>query len=443
MERKKIDFTVRHVGRVEGHAGVKVEFDSKGKVDVEMNVFEGIRFYEAIVKGKNINDVPSIVSRVCGICSADHNICSLMAIESAFGVKPDEMTGTLREILLNGALIESHSLHLFFLVLPDLYDKNSIIEVRNIDRRLMEDAMFIKDAGNLIQEIIGGRVINPINTAIGRFHNIPSVEQFDRLEAKLAEALDRLLEIKDKFFGSHKPLDMDFPGTVYISAVKEGGGYLEIPDNLKVSTGEFHELKDFRKVVSSRVVAYSNAKEQLYSDSPFMTGALSRLKLYGGSLKYKNAEAARNEFPMEDLTDPLFNNIAQFIEIIYAIEDSLERIKMIKGIISDYRLGPPKGEEVFKKAGKMGDNIPVRERSGLAAIEVPRGVLYHYYEVGKDGTIQNCEIVTPTAQNLANLEKDIKFFIKQNLDKLNKDGIIKNVEKIIRSYDLCISCSVH
>ena len=53
-------------------------------------------------------------------------------------------------------------------------------------------------------------------------------------------------------------------------------------------------------------------------------------------------------------------------------------------------------------------------------------------------------IITPTTQNLANMQEDIKAFIQPMIDKnLSKEEIIKNIEKLIRAYDPCISCATH
>ena len=53
-------------------------------------------------------------------------------------------------------------------------------------------------------------------------------------------------------------------------------------------------------------------------------------------------------------------------------------------------------------------------------------------------------IVTPTAQNMANLEADMRLLA----EKLAAEGaeepeLRMEVEKLVRAYDPCFSCSVH
>jgi coenzyme F420-reducing hydrogenase alpha subunit len=59
-----------------------------------------------------------------------------------------------------------------------------------------------------------------------------------------------------------------------------------------------------------------------------------------------------------------------------------------------------------------------------------------------NGKITYANYVIPTAQNLANIENDLRSLIPQVLSK-NKEEIILDVEMLVRAYDPCISCSSH
>ena len=41
---------VDHLYRVEGHGGIRVEVDGKKLLDVKMEIFEGSRFFEALIQ---------------------------------------------------------------------------------------------------------------------------------------------------------------------------------------------------------------------------------------------------------------------------------------------------------------------------------------------------------------------------------------------------------
>jgi len=51
-------------------------------------------------------------------------------------------------------------------------------------------------------------------------------------------------------------------------------------------------------------------------------------------------------------------------------------------------------------------------------------------------------VITPTAQNMANIEKDLRI-ATQRLINQPDEKIKRALEQIVRAYDPCISCSVH
>ncbi|MBA4078360.1 MAG: Ni/Fe hydrogenase subunit alpha, partial [Cyanobacteria bacterium PR.023] len=83
IERKSIEIT--EICRVEGHAAVTVNFEDGVIADVQLNVFEGARFFERIVLGHKFDEIAHITSRVCAICSTGHVVAALKSIEGIFG----------------------------------------------------------------------------------------------------------------------------------------------------------------------------------------------------------------------------------------------------------------------------------------------------------------------------------------------------------------------
>ena len=125
MKTIKLDY----ITKIYGHASLSVKISNSAVEKAEMDVFESSRFFESLVLNKRYDEVSSITSRICGICSASHNITSIMAIENAFGVKPGEQTRKPRELLIYGEFIQSHALHFYFLALPERLGYSGIIEM--------------------------------------------------------------------------------------------------------------------------------------------------------------------------------------------------------------------------------------------------------------------------------------------------------------------------
>ena len=77
-------------------------------------------------------------------------------------------------------------------------------------------------------------------------------------------------------------------------------------------------------------------------------------------------------------------------------------------------------------------------------MEVPRGILYHCYEFDDDGRIIRCDCVIPTSQNHANIQHDLAALAARHASHGTEDRDIELLaQMLVRSYDPCISCSVH
>jgi coenzyme F420-reducing hydrogenase alpha subunit len=116
--------------------------------------------------------------------------------------------------------------------------------------------------------------------------------------------------------------------------------------------------------------------------------------------------------------------VARAVELIHACEEALV-------IIETYR-EPTSCRVEFK----------VRAGEGCAATEAPRGLLYHRYRINDRGLVEFARIIPPTAQNYHRMEDDLKTILPGVLDQ-PEAAIAQLCEKLIRTYDPCISCSTH
>jgi radical SAM protein with 4Fe4S-binding SPASM domain len=163
-----------------------------------------------------------------------------------------------------------------------------------------------------------------------------------------------------------------------------------------------------------------------------MLGAIARIKNNGKFLT-KNSREKFEEFLKErkingeEYFKNIFHNLfSQAIEVLHFLEVS-------QGLLKEILKLPLKEEK---------PEIKFYPSSGLSALEAPRGTLFHYYEIDKDGRILNCNIITPTAQFLHNIEEDLKVLLP-NILKLKRKEQIRKIRSLIRIYDPCISCATH
>jgi len=417
---------IDRVCRIEGHGGITVNIHDGKVAEVKMDVFEGTRFLEPLVVGRTYNEVAPILMRICAICSATHTVASLMAVEDALGVNVSEQTRLLRELLVQGGNIESHALHLFCLVIPDFMNYPSAVDLASDYPHEVKMGLELKKLGNTIQETIGGRAIHPVNAIVGGFGRLPIREELLGLKKQLQKGLKQSLATFDIVSSLQIP-DFCISPNIYAALLSDGNGYSLFGEKTTLSTGDIKEIGTYKDICNEQVVAHSNAKHSRFKDKPFMVGALARIALNGKKLSGQ-AKKALEKLGFDLLSgNPLHNNAAQAIELVYSIERSIE-------IIEELLSGEIKEEKPMQ--------ITLRAGTGTGAVEAPRGTLYHSYSFDKEGRLTEADIITPTAQNLANIEKDLRVSVENLIDE-SKESLVPKLEMVVRAYDPCISCAVH
>jgi sulfhydrogenase subunit alpha len=431
MSQSARSIVIPHLGRVEGHGGIFVKIVGNAVHEVNMDIFEGSRYYEALLKGKHFLDVQGIITRVCAICSANHTVAALTALEEALGIKQSDRIHTLRGLLLLGATIESHALHVFALALPDFLGFDSVISMASKYPREVAFALKLKQLGNRVQELVGGRAIHPINTLVGGFGKIPRHRDLQTLRGELTAVLDPLMGTVDLVGGLPVPLWAAQP-TVYVALRPYEEAFRFRGVSICTSRGEEYPIAAYRDVVREFTVEHSHAKHSaLASGETYMVGSLARLKLWGRYLGGRAREAFDLLFPTGVVDNVLLNTRAQLVELVHSVERGVE--------VCDELLAMPEVERELVE-------YEVRAGRGVGAIEVPRGTLFHEYELDDDGCVLSANVITPTAQNLANVERDLRAAVENLLAKGEpmEDARLKlNLEMVARAYDPCISCSVH
>jgi len=425
------NIVIPHLGRVEGHGGIFVKVVGNTVHEVNMDIFEGSRYYEALLKGKHFLEVQGIITRVCAICSANHTVAALTALENALGLPQSERVHTLRGLLLLGATIESHALHVFALALPDFLGFDSVITMAAKYPNEVAFALRLKQLGNRVQEMVGGRAIHPINTLVGGFGRLPRHADVAKLRGELAASLEPLMGTVELVASLPLP-EWAAQATVYVALRPYEEAFRFRGVSICTSRGEEFPIDSYRDVVREFTVEHSHAKHAaLASGETYMVGSLARLKLWGHYLNGRARQAFERLFPNGVVDNVLANNAAQLVELVHSVEHAVT--------ICDELLGMPEEERELL-------DYEVRAGRGVGAIEVPRGTLFHEYEIDGEGLVVSANVITPTAQNLANVERDLRSAVERLLaePEAPDDARLKlSLEMVARAYDPCISCSVH
>ncbi len=409
------------VARVEGEGALHVTVKDGTVEDVQLRIFEPPRFFEAFLQGRHCREVPDIVARICGICPVAYQMSAVHALESIFGVTVHGALRDLRRLLYCAEWIESHTLHIYMLHGPDFLGFESGIEMAKEHPDIIKRGLRLKKAGNDLLALLGGRSVHPVSVKVGGFSKVPSKNDLAQIREDLLWARDAAIETVKWVAGfEFKDPEQDYTFVSLRSSIE----YPMNEGRIVSSRGLDITSTEFEQHFSEHQVPYSHALQCTLNGAAYFVGPLARFHLNYAQLPIVAKQALEETSLQLPFKRASMSIVARAVEVLFAVEESLQIIERYK---------PPSEPAVF---------IEVKPGEGMAATEAPRGILYHRYQVQEDGSIQEAKIVPPTSQNQGQIEDDLRIYLPEVLHLSNKDAAI-SCEKIIRSYDPCISCATH
>lgn len=423
----KLDLNVdiHHLSRVEGHGNIKVRVRGGKIEEARWDVVETPRYFEVMLKNKHYTLAPILASRICGICSISHTLASLRATERAFEIAVPERAVKLRLLGCHGETLQSHLLHLLFLVAPDFFGEPSVVPMMEKNREVVDIALRLKGVANRMCDIVAGRTTHPVSFQVGGVAVAPKREDLLRLGDDLRRSLDDLAVVVELFSTFEIP---DFVRETEFVSLKGEDGYPFIGGDLSSSDGVTHAENDYRSMTNEYVVKGSTSKFSRLSRESYAVGALARFNNNSRMLHPAAAEVAARLHLAPVNHNPFMNNLAQLVECFHATHDSI-------GLIEELVEAP---------AGDLRAEVLPRAGDGVGAVEAPRGLLVHHYEFDDHGSIVKADCVVPTTQNNANIQHDLKDLVgKYATEGMTDEKLEFLCSTLVRSYDPCLSCSVH
>ncbi len=403
--------------RVEGHGRIELLIKDGRLQDVTVRLMESPRLFEKLVVGRRYDEVPDLICRICAICSAVHKLASLQALENAMAVTVPPIAVMLRELLLLGGHIQSHALHLFCLVLPDLCGTPDVLALLRKKDPLAQSGLALKAFGNRIQEVAGGRVIHPVNPVFGGVAYCPPKTELESLLKEVVRWQRGWLNLEEGFaqIASYPVAQLVLGTHLAMELTKEFSlnGERLCPDN-----GASLPVADYVQLLDEKAVPYSYAKEATGQQGPFVTGAIVRLRQ--ASCRGIEVNLPSNETGIHG------NNQAQLWEVGWA----LRRVGMLLELLLQVDSREPLCVSMKSPCGG----------TGTSAIEAPRGLLIHHYVVDEWGMVVAADVVTPTAINQRVMADQLLVDLA---DERDHDRLQDIAGRIVRAYDPCISCAVH
>ncbi len=449
---------IQPVTRIEGHAKVTITLDDAGNVsEARVNVVE-LRGFEKFCIGRPVEELPRIVTSICGVCPWSHHLASAKACDAVFGVEPPPAGKRLRELGNAIAFTEEHILHFYFLAGADFimgpaadHSIRNVIGIAGAVPDIARKVVRSRHLGARMLEILSGKSIHPVAAVPGGFSKALTPEERDKMLPMAEEVLDLAKfsiafaksDVFPKYLDAVKTLGViktGFLGTVtkdgtldlydgVLRMMQADGTYEDFPyDKYTDYIAEHIEPWTYMKFPYMKKAG----KLSMDLDNPvgvYRTNTLARMNVCDRirmPLAQKEFEEFRSKFgrPVQ-LT--LAYHWARLIELLYNAEYVVELLK---------------SPDITSKEIR----VPVKPRAarGIGCVEAPRGTLIHDYETDADGMVTNVNLIVGTTHNNAPINMSVKKAALDNIKGGKYDqGLLNMVEMAIRAYDPCLSCATH
>ena len=444
---------IEPVTRVEGHGKVSILLDEKNQVQqARLHIVE-FRGFERFVQGRPFWEIPVLVQRLCGICPVSHHLAAAKAMDLIVGV--DKLTPTaekVRRLMHYAQMFQSHTLHFFHLVSPDLlfgFDADpmirNVIGVAKKFPELAKQGVLMRKYGQEIIKATSGKKIHGTGAIPGGVNKNLSIEERDGFlkdieqmvtwaQGALNIAKDYTAKNLDKLasFGSFD--------SNHLSIVRKNGamdfydGVLKAIDSQGKVIFDQVDNQDYAKQIAEEVRSWSYMKFPfIKSIGPekgwYRVGPLARLNTCT-FIDTPLAEAERKEFMA--LTGGKPNNVTLAYHWARMIEN-LHSIEVIRNLLNDKDL---QGKDLVI-TGK-------RREEAVGIVEAPRGTLFHHYRVNKDDQVTMANLIVSTTSNNEPMNRAVEKVAKDHLSGVQiTEGLLNHVEIAIRAYDPCLSCATH
>lgn len=443
--------SIEPVSRIEGHARIDIQLDADGQVADAHLAISALRGFEQFVVGRPAEELPRIVTRICGICPWMHHLASVKAVDGCFGVRPTESGQLLREFCQIIAHLHDKILHFFLMAAPDfVLDPQADLAVRGImglvrqEPELAGRVVRMRQLAQSMLSRLAGKAIHPVAAVAGGFSTAMTEELRQDLLDDAHELLDFALFAmefaKKRVFARliEENAALGDITTGFLGTVDEKG-FLRLYDGglrLMRADGSFQDfsaqhyadyLSECTEPWSSAKLVYASCWDEGLSLDPaeprgvYRVNTLARINVCTG-MATPRAQAELEEFRSRfgrPAQATLLYHWARLIELIYACERSIE-------LLGDARITDPNVR------------TPARPGAGhgIGHVEAPRGTLIHEYTTDDNGCITQANLIVGTTHNIAPMNLSVHRAAASLIHGGQVDeSLLNRVEIAVRAYD--------
>jgi F420-non-reducing hydrogenase large subunit len=457
--------TIDPITRLEGHGKIEIFLNDEGEVNNVYFQVPELRGFEKFCEGRPVEELPSIVAKICGVCPGCHHMASGKAVDVVFGVDPPPTAKKLRELFYMAHFVHSHTAHFYALAAPDFVvgpysppsSRNILGVIEKVGREIGTEVIKQRRHAQEIQALIGGHqtfVVMNIPGGVRRGLSEPERDDIvDKAKGFVGFAQFTLKVFDDFVLKNNEYVDIILNGPYNLKLHSMGlvdennkvnfyDGKVRVVDTVGEELCKYAP-NEYLDNVAEHVEPWSYLKFPYLKKigwTGFIEGQnsgvyhatpLSRLNAADGMatpLAQKEYERMYSTLGGKPVHATLAMHWARLVELLYSAERCLELAMDpdITGKELRAQLGPIPGE-------------------GVGIVEAQRGTLTHHYWTDDRGIVKKVNIIVGTTNNHAaicmSIKKAAQGLIKKGVEVNN--GILNMIEMAFRAYDPCFSCATH
>ena len=459
------------ITRLEGHGKIEIFLDEQGDVAHTYFQVPELRGFERFCVGRPVEEMPTLTSRICGVCPEAHHMAAAKAVDAVYHVEPPRPASLLRELLYSAFVVADHTTHFYVLSGPDfLVGPDAPATERNILGVLHRVGMDVggqviesRRMGHAIIEMLGGRKVHPCTSVPGGVtkglteDERATIEQMGHAMVDFAAfslgLWDQLILGNDEYVGMIRG-DAYTHETYYMGTVDPGGrlnmydGQIRVvaPDGERLGQ---YEPSQYPEWIAERVEPWTYLKFPYLrkvgwrglvdgkDSGVYCVGPLGRLNAADGMATPRAQEAYLRLYdtlaPADGGAKRLIHqrlamHWARLVELMYAAERVVE-LATDPEITSDHLRTIP-------------SEMPTE---GVGSVEAPRGTLTHHYWTDAHGLVTKVNLIVGTTNNYAPIAMSVERAARSLIHAGAPvgPGLLNRIEMAFRAYDPCFGCATH
>jgi F420-non-reducing hydrogenase large subunit len=461
MERITID----PITRLEGHGKIEIFLDKEGNVANTYFQVPQLRGFEQFCTGRQVEEVPLLTNRICGVCPEAHHLAGAKAVDAVYHVDPPRPAKLLRELLYSAFFVTDHTTHFYALAGPDFVmgpdapvaQRNILGVIHKVGLEIGGKVIQCRKNGHAVIEMIGGRKVHPCTSIPGGLTKGITKEQQKEIEEMGHWAVEfaqfSLKLFNDIVLGNKEYVDLILGDiythkTYYMGMVDENNRINFYDGKVRVVDPDGKEFvkyapADYSKHIAERVEPWTylkfpylkNVGWKGFTDGKdsgvYCATPLSRLNAADGMatpLAQEEYDKFYKTLGGKPVHQRLATHWARLIELLYAAERWVELVTDPEITSDNFRTVPTE-----------------TPTEGVGIVEAPRGTLTHHYWTDERGIATKINLIVGTTNNYAPISMSINKAASSLIKKGTKatEPLLNMVEMAFRAYDPCLSCATH